>query len=137
MGQKGHVTGIAGEFHVMEQLFRREHEAALTLGNAKAIDIFTTSPSGKMYQVSVKSIRSGGKWVIGTHDYNQFPNLVFVLLHYKKFNDLDTPPEVWVIPAKDAEKIKLKWEGDNYALYIYQVHKHLLDPYKNAWHYLD
>jgi hypothetical protein len=29
---------MAGEFFVMERLFRQDHEPALTLGNAKSID---------------------------------------------------------------------------------------------------
>ena len=35
MSQKGHTTGLAGEFHVLELLLRLGHEPALTLGNAK------------------------------------------------------------------------------------------------------
>ena len=79
---------MAGEFHVMELLFRLEHEPALTLGNAKSIDILTRSPNGNLYEVSVKAMRGGGKWGIGTQDYSKEKNLVFVLLHYKKFGQL-------------------------------------------------
>jgi hypothetical protein len=41
-----HETGMAGEFFVMEQLFRLHHEPALTLGNAKNIDIIVRTQSG-------------------------------------------------------------------------------------------
>jgi len=61
----GHATGMAGEFFVMEQLFRRGHLPALTLGNAKTVDIFVKTTNGT-YQVSVKSIRGGGKWGVGS-----------------------------------------------------------------------
>lgn len=132
MGQKGHITGLAGEFYVMEKLFRMEHEASLTLGNAKAIDIFTKSPLGNLYEVSVKAIRGGGKWGIGTHDYSEYPNLVFVLLHYKNFTNVDENPDVWVVPAADAEKIKRPWHKQ-YALYIYKAHSKLLRPFRDAW----
>lgn len=135
MSQKGHITGLAGEFHVMEQLFRLGHEASITLGNAKAIDIFTKSPMGKLYEVSVKAIRSGGKWGIGNQDYSKYPNLVFVLLHYRKFKELHVLPEVWIVPAKEAEKIKLPWHNQ-YGLFIYKKHQHLLEQYKDDWQYL-
>ena len=135
MSQKGHITGMAGEFFVMEKLFRMGHEASITFGNAKAIDILTRSPNGNLYEVSVKAMRGGGKWGIGNHDYSTYPNMVFVLLYYKKFDEIDTYPDVWVIPAKDAEKIKKPWH-QGYGLYIYKTNAHLLQPYKNAWHHL-
>ena len=135
MSQKGHITGMAGEFFVMEKLFRMEHEASITFGNAKAIDILTRSPQGNLYEVSVKAMRGGGKWGIGNHDYSNHPNMVFVLLYYKKFSEIEHAPEVWVIPAIEAEKIKLPWHG-GFGLYIYKKHAELLEPYKNAWHYL-
>lgn len=135
MSQKGHITGLAGEFHVMEQLFRLGHEATLTLGNAKAIDILTRSPAGNLYEVDVKAIRGGGKWGIGNHDYSMYPNLVFVLLHYREFEDLRVLPEAWVVPAIEAEKIKLPWHNQ-YGLYIYKEHQRLLEQYRDAWQYL-
>ena len=138
MSQKGHITGMAGEFFVMEKLFRLGHEASLTLGNAKAIDIFTRSPSGNLYEVSVKAIRGGGKWGIGSHDYLlSYPNLVFVLLYYRKFDDLSALPDIWVVPVVEAEKIKKPWHKGLYALYIYKEYKHLLDKYKDAWNHLN
>jgi len=136
MSQKGHTTAMAGEFHVMELLFRLGHEPALTLGNAKSIDILTSSPKGKLYEVSVKSMRSGGKWGIGNQDYSRKQNLVFVLLHYKKFAELNELPDVWIVPAKKAQQIKRSWQNQQYALYIYKKYAHELEPYKNAWEHL-
>jgi hypothetical protein len=135
MSQKGHSTGMAGEFHVMALLFRLGHEPALTLGNAKSIDILTHSPTGKYYEVSVKAMRGGGKWGIGNLDYSKKHNLVFVLLHYKKFDEITELPDVWVIPAIQAEGIKRPWHNQ-YGLFIYTDCAHLLEPYKNAWEHL-
>ena len=135
MSQKGHITGMAGEFHVMELLFRLEHEPALTLGNAKSVDILTRSPQGNTYAVSVKAMRSGGKWGIGNQDYSKEKNLVFVLLHYKKFSDFAELPDVWVVPAINAQEIKHQWHNQ-FGLYIYKKYARDLEPYKNAWHHL-
>jgi len=135
MSQKGHSTGMAGEFHVMEILFRLGHEPALTLGNAKSIDILTRSPMDNQYEVSVKAMRGGGKWGIGTQDYSKKDNLVFVLLHYKKFDHINELPDIWIVPAKDAERIKRPWH-DQYGLFIYREHAHLLEPYRNAWEHI-
>lgn len=134
MSQKGHITGLAGEFFVMAQLFRLGHEAALTLGNAKAVDIFTKAPSGDLYQVSVKAIRGGGKWGVGKHNYAdaEHKKLVFVLLHFRDFDNLESSPDIWVIPAKDIERLKLPWH-DQFGIYLYKEHRDKLNPYKDAW----
>jgi hypothetical protein len=87
----GHATGMAGEFFVMEQLFRLGHLPALTLGNAKTVDIFVKTTNGT-YQVSVKSIRGGGKWGVGRDDYSSHDDLIFVLLRYDSFEDLRVRP---------------------------------------------
>lgn len=135
MGQKGHITGMAGEFFVVEKLFRLEHEATLTLGNAKSIDIFSKSPSGKLWEVSVKAIRGGGKWGIGNENYGGRAGLVFVLLYYKKFSDLSASPDVWVIPAVQAERMKRQWHKQ-YAIFYYRKYRDELVQFKDAWEYL-
>lgn len=132
----GYVTGMAGEFHAMELLFRKGHHPALTLGNAKQIDILTYSPKGNRYDISVKANRSGGKWPIGSHDYSTQKDLVFMLFLYKKFQDIAIQPELWIIPAPEAERIKLPWHN-TFGVYSYKQHMHLIEPFKDAWHYLE
>ena len=118
----------------MEKLFRLGYEASLTMGNAKSIDILTKSPSGKLYEVSVKTIRGGGKWGIGKEDVSRRSKLVFVLLYYKKFSTVDTHPEVWVIPAAHAEKIKRPWLNNSYAIYCSnKEYRNIIEKYRNAW----
>lgn len=135
---KSHMTGMAGEFCALEKLFRLGHEATLTFGNAKSIDILTKSPSGKLYQVSVKAIRGGGKWAIGKQDYSKQNNLVFVLLHFKKFGDVKEQPDIFIIPCRDAEKLKQPWLGGVYAVYCSnKEHREMIEKYRNAWKYLD
>ena len=66
--KSGHATGMAGEFFVMERLFRLGHEPALTLGNAKSIDVIVRTKSGNLKTVSVKALRGGGKWPVDKDD---------------------------------------------------------------------
>jgi len=131
--QKTHSTGMAGEFCVMERLFRLGHEASLTFGHAKSIDIMTKAPSGKKYEVSVKAIRGGTKWGIGKEDYSARKDLVFVLLLYKDFENVAEPPETWVIPARKAEQLKKKWHPGIYAIYRSPAERDKLEPYRDAW----
>lgn len=132
---KGQITGMAGEFAVMEKLFRLGHQASLTLGNAKTVDIFAESPSGKVYKVSVKTIRGGGKWGVGKTEYPSDPNLLFVLLHYSNFEDLNKNPEVWIMPAQAVMQLRLPWLGDGYAVFCGNpADREKIEKYKNAWY---
>lgn len=132
----GNSTAMAGEFHVMSLLYRLGHEPALTLGNAKSVDILTVSPEKNTYRVSVKSVCAGGKWPIGSEDYSEYNNLVFVLLIYKSFQALNTVPSVWVIPAPRAETMKKPWL-QGFGIYQSGANMHpTLPDYHNAWHHL-
>lgn len=131
---KGHTTGMAGEFSVMERLFRLHHEAALTLGNAKSIDILTKSPGGNLYQVSVKAIRGGGKWGVGKDKVDEEKNVVFVFLLYRDFDDLRSIPEAWVIPAKKVEELKRPWLNGAFAIFCgNERDRDCIEPYKDQW----
>jgi hypothetical protein len=126
---------MAGEFAVMEKLFRLGHEPSLTLGNAKTVDIFTKSPTGRIYQVSVKAIRGGGKWSIGTVDYSPEVSLLFVLLHYAGFEDLKSHPRAWVLPAGVAMTLRKPWLRGAFAVYCGSKQElAAIAAYENAWH---
>lgn len=128
---------MAGEFAVMERLHRLGHLPALTLGNAKTVDIMCKSPKGKLHQISVKAIQGGGKWGIGTGDYTAETNLVFVLLLYRKFGKLDTSPEVWVMPSEAAMRLRKPWLNGAFAIYCgNEADRDLIADYKDAWKYL-
>jgi hypothetical protein len=51
---------MAGEFFVMEKLFRLGHEPALTLGNAKSVDILLRKSDDSLREVSVKAMCAAG-----------------------------------------------------------------------------
>lgn len=63
MGRSRHHTGWAGALAVAAELSHREYDAAITLGNAPALDLICASPSGKSFTVQVKSF-SAGNWVL-------------------------------------------------------------------------
>jgi len=120
----------------MERLFRMGYEAALTLGNAKTIDILTCHPRNTtLLCISVKSVRGGGKWAVGSDDLSERKELVFVFLLYKAFDILTTNPEVWVVPATKVQEMKEMWLGNAYALYYSGRHRmNDLSKFK-GWHF--
>lgn len=133
--KSGHATGMAGEFFVMERLFRLGHEPALTLGNAKSIDIIVRTKSGMLKTISVKSIRGGGKWPVNKNNISDEKHMLFVFLFYKTFENMTTDPEVWVMQASDVEKRKKPWFQSSA---LYYSHKDLapkdLTKFRDAWH---
>ncbi|GAA0584656.1 hypothetical protein [Caenispirillum bisanense] len=131
----GHATGMAGEFFVMERLFRLGTLPALTVGNAKAVDILVRTKNGRNMAVSVKAVRgSAGKWVVGTDDFCDQFDLIFVFLLYKNFQDLDTNPRAWIVPAAEVEKIKRPHiTVGNFAVYNSRDSLENLSQYENAW----
>ncbi len=94
----------------------------------------TKTNEGKLYEVSVKAIQGGGKWGIGKEDVSKREELIYVLLYYKNFSDVITQPEFWIIPAKEAQKIKHPWLGGNFAIYCSnKEHRSTIEKYKDAW----
>ena len=136
--RNGHATGMAGEYHVMEKLFRLGHLPTLTVGNAKSIDILVNTKRDNLYSVSVKSVTKGGKWGIGKVDYSEKINLIFVFLYYKNFENIHEIPTCYVIDAPTVEKIKEQW-FDSFALYYSGNHpsgekrSDIISEYKENW----
>ena len=63
MGRSRHHTSWAGALAVAAGLSRREHDAAITLGNTPALDLICSSPGEVAFTVQVKSV-SSGNWVL-------------------------------------------------------------------------
>lgn len=133
----GHSTAMAGEFFVMERLFRLGHEPALTLGNAKTIDIIVKTKSDRLQTVSVKAVCGGGKWPVDGEDVSKRKDLVYVFLRYRRFKDVTTDPDVYVIPARTVQKLKRPWFKKPALYYSHPEHApRSLKRYKDAWKYI-
>lgn len=131
--RSGHATGMAGEFFVMEKLYRLGHQPALTMGNAKSIDILVRTATGKVREISVKAIRGGGKWGIDGDDVSRRANLIYVLLHYHDFEEPTAAPDVFVVPARAAEAMKDRW-FEGWAIYCSNPdHRKKLERFRDAW----
>ncbi len=123
MSEKSHATGMAGEFFVMEKLFRLGYEASLTLGHAKSIDILVRSKEKNHFSISVKAVRSGGKWGIDQLEEKETENMYYVLLKYDAFETIDSLPEVYVLPANIAQDMKEPWQKEKLWAIFYQGKK--------------
>jgi hypothetical protein len=125
---------MAGEFYVMEVLYRLGHQPALTLENAKMVDILVQTASGRTLSVSVKTVRGGGKWGVDRTNLTKRRNLVFVFLIYEDFTDVTTRPQAYVVPAPAVQQLKERW-FESYAVYFSNKDRRArLERYRDGWH---
>jgi peroxiredoxin family protein len=117
---KGNMTGLAGEYYVLAQLTHRNLVAALTLANAKRVDILVTNQAlNKLYKVEVKTMDNPlaheklfGKskfymWVMDKkHEGISEPNLCYCFV---ALQGPTSRPKFFVVPSKVVSKY-VKWQ---------------------------
>ena len=73
------ISGMAGEFLTAGKLFKLGLQAAVTLGNAKSVDILAYNPQNtKNYNVQVKTNREKNCFLISKE--NVFSEQIYVLI---------------------------------------------------------
>ena len=91
-------THLAGEFFVAAELSKRGYAVALTMGNAKAIDLFAEKGQRTVnVQVKAIAVKKNVGWPI-TRD-KIAPNVVYVLVC---LNACGTAPTYFVLASKEA-----------------------------------
>ena len=91
---------LAGEYFVAAELYRRGYSVAMTLGNAKAIDLFAEREA-RTVNVQVKAIRNKKSigWPIMRDAIKDNIIYVFVCL-----NDPGQPPEYFICTSAEARE---------------------------------
>lgn len=94
-------THLAGEYFVAAELYRRGYSVAMTLGNAKAIDLFAEY-GGLTVNVQVKAIRDRKSigWPIMTDRIMDNVLYVFVCL-----NAATAPPDYYICTAAETRMV--------------------------------
>lgn len=78
----GQITGMAGEFLVAGKLLKRKLLVSVTMGNAKAIDLFVHNPkTDKRFAVQVKTLRGKNCFPIRKEKVKSNYIYVFVILN--------------------------------------------------------
>ena len=136
MGQKGHYTNIASEFHVISCLTRKGHDVNLTLGNNKKVDIVVALPNGKFVTIDVKAVAGKMDWLIGNTEPARGHNHFFILVTYNgEFEELTEIPQCWIIPSRELKPPFLKTAGNNKTRYVGR--KYLMEHGKNWYNKWD
>jgi hypothetical protein len=122
-------TGIAAEYFILSQLYRRGVEAYVSQGNKKAIDIRVVLENEKAVSIDVKAVRGYSSLVVNNVTPKENHYLVFVIYN-NKFEDVDVYPDVFVVPSNDVPAITKQWKEER------RVMKGDLAPYLNKWELL-
>jgi hypothetical protein len=92
----GQLSGLAGEFFVAAELLRRGHQVAVTMGNAKAVDLFVQNEAGDSFAVQVKTLRRSNAFIISPNRVSARHIYAFVIL-----NDISERPTFFLVRGRD------------------------------------
>jgi len=137
MPQKAYNTNLASEFYVLSVLYRLGHDASLTLGNKKSVDIVVVFDEGRSLTIDVKAVAGKLDWLMGNRELLADPRHFVTLVGYEgAIADPGRLPRVWIFPSPALQRFVRVNEGKSLW---YVPRKAILDgatDYENAWHLL-
>ena len=94
------LTGVAGEYFVAAELTLRRYIAAISLRNARGVDIIATSTDGDSpLSIQVKSNSSGKPtWLLTSSSEKFFSDTHFYV--FVALKELLIRPEFYIVPSK-------------------------------------
>lgn len=91
------ISGLAGEYFVAAELLKRNIQTAITIGNAKSIDIMAyNSNTKKSFQIQVKTLREKNYFLIKREEIEDNFVYIFVLL-----NKPNVPVQYYIINGSE------------------------------------
>lgn len=117
-------SGIAAEYFVLSQLYRKKYDAYLTQGKKKAIDIQVVLKNGAAISIDVKAVRGYSSWPINNIKKKKGHFIVF-LAYNNKFYSIEEMPSVYIVPSRNVRGKQTK-RGKRQM-------KGSIEKYKNQW----
>lgn len=108
-------TGVAAEYFILSQLYRLGVEAYISQGNKKAIDIRIVKKDGTTVSLDVKAVRSYSSLVVNNVTNKKDHFIVFVIYN-NKFENLDVPPEIFIVPSDEIDKLVSHYKKEKRVL---------------------
>jgi len=123
-------TGLAGEFFVAAELLKRGYQVAVTLGNAKSVDLMVhDETSRRTITVQVKTLRARNYFDLEPSKVAEADIYAFVLL-----NEPGHPVEIFVVPGAELLGDLVKFFGPTHATSKRNgVSCKILEPYRDHW----
>ena len=138
--QRGYNTNLASEFYVLSMLYRLGHDANLTLGNKKSVDITVVLGPGRAITIDVKAVAGKMDWLMGGAPDSQgrYENHYFVLVSYDNhFSDTKQVPRCWIL--RHAEVLPIVKTAKGIGRMRYLPRKQVLTTFgarEGAWELL-
>lgn len=124
-------SNLAAEFHVASCLLRLGYAVSLTLGNTKEIDLSAHHPYGWTVTIDSKGLKNTTNWPLVPKRRSRSHFYVFVA-YRNRFQDLDSTPEVFVVPSLEIDSLLAKWAGNPQQTCV--DYRRIKDTaYRNAW----
>ncbi len=125
-------TNLASEFYVLSMLHRLSADAALTLGNKKAVDIIVANEDGTTTTIDVKGLEKRYDWPFDDVKLVDKANHFYVLVCFDgKITDPCSSPAVWIIPALELSQFIRKYRTRTVVSRAYVIAKG--QKYFQAW----
>lgn len=107
----GQLSGMAGEFLVAGKLFKRRMQVSVTMGNAKAIDLFVHNPrTDRTFTVQVKTCRKRNCFPMRRENVKSGHIYVFVIL-----NQNEQDEQFFIVPGDTILKDINSFFGTSYT----------------------
>ncbi len=127
------LTGISGEFFAAAELAKRNFQVALTLGNAKGVDLFATNQiTEKTFEVEVKTLRRRNCFTLNYKRVKKGKIFIFIYLH-----DNDVEPEYFVLRGEEIINNPEHFYGASFKSNRQTVNHGPLQIHKGRWDKLD
>lgn len=125
---------LASEFYVASQLSRLGYKVTVEFGPMKEADLTIGHPDGRTVTIDVKGLKNTTNWPLNARRKNR--GHFYVLVSYRnKFDNLQSQPDIFVVPSLKVKKILLPWSGrpDVKCVGYHQIKNSM---YQDAWHLL-
>lgn len=116
---------LAGEYFVAAELYRRGYSIGMTIGNAKAIDLFANKGSATM-AIQVKAIKNKKSIGWPMKESNLVPGVIYVFVN---LNDQDNP-DYYILSMEEVRSLYKQYKTRG-ILNLYSVQNNNL--YKDRW----
>ncbi len=124
-------THIAGEMFVAAELAKRGYSVSLTMGNAKAVDLFAER-NGTAICIQVKAIarKKSVGWPLPFDKSKIIDRVLYVCV---VLNEIGQPPTYYILPPNEVRE-RGRWYANRAILDIGRVKA---GGFENAWHLID
>jgi len=120
---------MAGEFFVAAELSKRGYSVSLTMGNAKAVDLFAER-DGRAVCIQVKARTDDTGWRLPPDKADILENVLYVCV---ALNGIGQPPDYYVLtPQEVRDGARTYSDPPQTTLYIAQIRDR-----KDAWHLIE